>query len=276
MPVGSNSEESTGRSHRGGIPASRAQRLAETVQKGPGLPFFSHFVILACVLCIMTVIGFGLGANFGYLGHQVAVPSVEAAPSLPTAERRNEIVLYDPPDPVVPPQASVAGDELSDEIETASEAPLIADDGKVQLLFSSNDGDADTKPNATASMSDDQNKRVLVPILTECVAAVEERLTVLRARFLKAGLIPWSVRQMYVTELVQQVIDCPQITLSVTGSLELLPLGLSDLEVNWSRSTERLGLRTVPVVSGHKRTAFEDPDGDDYVANIDSMSFVLR
>ena len=82
MPVGSNSEESTGRSHRGGIPASRAQRLAETVQKGPGLPFFSHFVILACVLCIMTVIGFGLGANFGYLGHQVAVPSVEAAPSL--------------------------------------------------------------------------------------------------------------------------------------------------------------------------------------------------
>lgn len=237
------SQEGFGRSNRGGVSMSRARRISDSVDQSTsaGKKWLVTGAVVAAGAAAFVFFGSGTPAEFTTSVAQVAAP----------------VVVTETPVPVTPLPIT--------QVDSAPSAPTVPA-RQPDIVSEPPDTPGIVRPAA-------QNRVVIGETASRaasdtCIGGIEANLTTLQAKFAEETLIPWADRQVDVTGLVQRVIDCPTASLEVTGSLELLSLGLADLEVSWHRSDQLLHLTTVTTGTASGR---ETP-----VMNADQMKFVLH
>ncbi|MBM7069851.1 hypothetical protein [Actibacterium sp. 188UL27-1] len=93
-----------------------------------------------------------------------------------------------------------------------------------------------------------------------CVTAIEANLLALKEKSQIAASTPWPNKQDEIGTLIQYVLDCPDSSIDMVGSMELIGSGLADLLISWDRFAFTLELRTVP------RNALAAVEADDPAA----------
>lgn len=239
-----------GRSSRGGINSSRAQRLSEKIEtnkKSSG-----KWVYALSGVSVLAVLAFVYGAT--------EPSSPGAGNSASDDQVSNSVAAFD-----IANAEIVSGNITEPDVQTPSQQTdaVMAENGK-----------SDLQP-AALSTSEEQ----FVALVPEpsgsiaCVAVIETNLDALEVRSATSEDVPWSFKQDEVTKLVQSVLDCPEARFEVNGSLELLELGLSDLEVRWNQAERYLALRTVSTELGVSDALSEN--GDDAQPDL-GHNFILR
>ncbi len=250
MSTKPNSNKGIGRSSRGGVHSSRAKRLSDKVEQNTGSG--SKWLYL---LSGAAVLG-AAGLLYNSMSSSTEALAAETPADAPVSEIAEQVAAQatdnsETIDNTVAQSASVA---------TAAVAPTVA-------------GSATSQDVAAAPRVIEASTLPTVPVGQPfCVTAIERSLSTLHATFLEEQFIPWSYRQDEVTKLVQQVIDCQEVGLDVTGNLELLELGLADLEIDWDRAEYFLQLKTVPTSTEQATGELSDPGGD----GNPWTSFILR
>ncbi|SFI52851.1 hypothetical protein [Jannaschia pohangensis] len=242
MPKKNNTEEGVGVSARGGVHSSRARRLSDRVEQNSGSKGFGAVPLsLGAVIVAIGAVSFlSLRSD----------PAVDSAADTPIAAVSIETPALDAtPSPVAEIEIEAPTQDVA-LIEASPDTPAASDD-PVEVV-------------ATASVTEATPEAAPLRNFTTstiaCVAAVEFNLMAMeRGRSTATVSADWSSRQQQVTDLVQKVLDCPQAGFQVVGSLQLLEVGLADLEVIWDRDTAQLELRTVARASLDPARPTQDP-----------------
>ncbi len=245
-----------GRSNRAGISSARARRLAEKIDdrkpsSGKWLYAVSGIAVVGALAVAYNSSAFSaLIAGSTEDGRMALVAG--DAPETTAAPKPVDMQIAREPAPISPqdvPALRVAADPTSPIAESGPDAGAPVQASLPDAVPAGAAGPAAGAP--------------------ACIAALQTNLDSLKASAGTSETVPWSFKRGEVTKLVQSALDCPDVHFKVDGSLELLELELSDLEISWNEAALALTLRTVA-------TDAEASDASSDGTGPGAQTFVLR